>query len=596
MISRLVRIAVIEKDSCKPTKCGGPCRKYCPIVRTGQEAIYFVNEKEPPVINEYLCSGCCICVKKCPFNAISVVNLPDDLEERVFHRYGVNAFKLYGFPALSPGSVTGILGENGIGKSTILKIIGGLIKPNLGRVGEEVSTDEILASLRGNVSFVLIEKIFKGKLKCIYKPQYLDEIPRRIGERKAGEVLEKIDERGIFEKVVEELDLNKVLDNRVDTLSGGELQRLAIGAACMRDGDVYLFDEPSSFLDVKQRLKAADLIISLKEENKVIAVVEHDLTLLDYLADYIIVMYGQPSVYGIVSQVLSARVGINSYLEGYIRQENIRFRKENIRFHTHVRNSEILQIKMFEWPAIEVSLENFRLNAEGGSICVGEVIGIAGPNGIGKTTMLRELLKSFIGSSPMSEGEIIKKIGYKPQYVSGLFRGVVSDILKEAYGGEIPELLQSELIKPLKLDRLSDRLAETLSGGELQALAIAVALLKDSPIYFLDEPCAYLDVEQRLAVIRAIRHTIVAKKSSAFVVEHDIAALDFLSDRLILIEGEPSVFGQASPPMMVAEGMNKLLKYLDVTIRREPENLRPRINKKDSKIDRLQRAQEKYYY
>lgn len=587
---------MIERDSCKPAKCGKPCRKYCPIVRTGQEAIYFVKDDEPPVINEYLCSGCCICVRKCPFNAISVVNLPDELEKKVFHRYGINAFKLYGFPALSPGSVTGILGENGIGKSTVLKIIGGLVKPNLGRVGEEVNTDDVLTALRGNVSFNLVEKIFKGKLKCIYKPQYLDEIPRRIGEKKVGEILEKIDEKKVFDRVVEQLDLKKVLNNRVNTLSGGELQRLAIAAACMREGDVYLFDEPSSFLDVKQRLKAADLIASLKEENKVIVVVEHDLTILDYLADYVVIMYGQPSVYGIVSQVLSARVGINSYLEGYIRQENIRFRKDSIKFHTHVRTEEIPQVKMFEWPTIEVSLGNFRLIAESGSIGVGEVIGIAGPNGIGKTTVLKELLKNFLGDSSIPDEEVIKKIGYKPQYVSGLFKGVVSDILKEAYGGEIPEFLQDELIKPLKLDRLSDRLAETLSGGELQALAICTALLRDSSIYFLDEPCAYLDVEQRLTVIRAIRHTVLAKKSSAFVVEHDIAALDFLSDRLIFIQGEPSVFGQASQPMAVAEGMNSLLKYLDVTVRREPENLRPRINKKDSKTDRLQRAQNKYYY
>lgn len=586
----------MDKDSCRPTKCGKPCRKYCPIVRIGQEAIYFTGDENPPTINEYLCSGCCICVKKCPFNAISVVNLPDELEKKVFHRYEVNAFKLYGFPALSPGAVTGILGENGIGKSTILKIMGWLIKPNLGRVGEEVSADEVLSSLRGNVSFSLVEKIFKGKARCIYKPQYLDEIPRLIGDKRVREVLEKVDEREVFKEVVEKLDLDKVLENRVNALSGGELQRLAIAAAFMRRGDVYLFDEPSSFLDVRQRLKVADLITSLKEDNKIVAVVEHDLTLLDYLADYIVIMYGQPSVYGIVSQVLSARVGINSYLDGYIRQENTRFRKDEIRFHAHAPVEEALSMKMFEWPSIEVSLGGFNLKAKGGSVGVGEVISIAGPNGIGKTTMLKELLKYFTGKQFTSEGELVRNIGYKPQYVSGLFNGVVGDLLKEAYGGDIPEMLESELIKPLKLDRLSDRLAETLSGGELQAFAIAVALLRDSPIYFLDEPCAYLDVEQRLVVIRAIRHTVMSKKASAFVVEHDIAALDFFSDRIILVQGEPSIQGHASTPMRVVEGMNSLLSYLDVTLRREPENLRPRINKKGSKTDRLQRAQSKYYY
>jgi ATP-binding cassette subfamily E protein 1 len=592
----LVRVAVVDRDSCKPTKCGKPCRKYCPIVRIGQEAIYFMEDENPPIVNEYLCSGCCICVKKCPFNAISVVNLPDELEKKVFHRYGVNSFKLYGFPVLSKGAVTGILGENGIGKSTVLKIISGLVKPNLGRVGEEVGASEILSFLRGSVSFNLVEDIFKGKVRCIYKPQYLDDIPRIIGDRSVRETLEKVDEKEVLKEVVEKLGLNSILDNRVSTLSGGELQRLAVAAAFMKKGDVYLFDEPSSFLDVNQRLKVAELITSLKEDGRIVVVVEHDLTLLDYLADYLVIIYGQPSVYGIVSQVLSARVGINSYLDGYIRQENIRFRKDRIRFHVHGLAEESPAMKMFEWPSIEVSLGGFRLKAEKGFIGVGEVVGIAGPNGIGKTTMLKELLKCFTGGESLSDGDLAKRIGYKPQYVSGMFNGVVGDILKEAYGGEVPEVLVSELIKPLKLDRLSERLAETLSGGELQALAIAAALLRDSPIYFIDEPCAYLDVEQRLIVIRAIRHIVMTKKASAFVVEHDIAALDFLSDRLVFIQGEPGVQGYASEPMSVVEGMSSLLKYLDVTLRREPENLRPRINKKGSKTDRLQRAQGKYYY
>ncbi|MEM2576446.1 MAG: 4Fe-4S binding protein, partial [Candidatus Bathyarchaeia archaeon] len=94
----MVRVAVLDKDNCKPKDCGLPCIKYCPKVRDKIEAIKIIQNEEKPVIIESLCSGCGICVKKCPFKVISIVNLPEELEEECSHRYGLNMFKLYRLP------------------------------------------------------------------------------------------------------------------------------------------------------------------------------------------------------------------------------------------------------------------------------------------------------------------------------------------------------------------------------------------------------------------------------------------------------------------------------------------------------------------
>ena len=94
------------------------------------------------------------------------------------------------------------------------------------------------------------------------------------------------------------LELNQVSDRDISLLSGGELQRFAIGVVCVQQADVYMFDEPSSYLDVKQRLAAARTIRNLLRPDDYVIVVEHDLSVLDYLSDFICVLYGRPAVYG----------------------------------------------------------------------------------------------------------------------------------------------------------------------------------------------------------------------------------------------------------------------------------------------------------
>ena len=123
---------------------------------------------------------------------------------------------------------------------------------------------------------------------------------------------------------------------------GGEMQRLATAAVASRDVDFYFFDEPSSYNDVYQRTGVARVIHALANSGKSVMVVEHDLTLLDYLSDYIEVVYGEPAAYGIVSGVLSTKVGINVFLDGYLPSENVRFRDKAFTFDVSTADNDFV--------------------------------------------------------------------------------------------------------------------------------------------------------------------------------------------------------------------------------------------------------------
>src|SRR5665647_1087635 len=138
-----MRIAIVHRERCHPQRCGTECIHYCPRVRTGDETV-IIGESKKAEISEELCVGCGICVKKCPFDALDIISLPEELEVPT-HRYGKNGFALYGLPIPVPGKVTGILGANGIGKSTAVKILSGQLRPNLGNFDSEVAWEEILS-------------------------------------------------------------------------------------------------------------------------------------------------------------------------------------------------------------------------------------------------------------------------------------------------------------------------------------------------------------------------------------------------------------------------------------------------------------------
>jgi len=587
----MVRIAVIDKDSCRPKDCGHPCRKNCPVVRTGREAIYFLNDNEPPIIDEHVCIGCGICVRKCPFHAIYIVNLPDEIEKSAFHRHGKNGFKLYRFPEIRRGSINAIIGQNGMGKSTIAKIISGELIPNLGDPDSTPSLKQVLNKLKGTTSSELLEDIFYKKIRVAFKPQHVDLLPK-VFKGSVSEALSKYKDSYNYEQIVDTLGLNSIMDRKMEQLSGGELQKVAIALTLLKDTEVIVLDEPSSYLDVSQRLIVSKLLHSLKENGKTLIVIEHDLGMLDYLADYVSIIYGEPGVYGIVSRIMHARVGINSYLDGFLKPENIRIRPFEIRFEVRPPPEKRELTIAFSWIKDSVKLNGFTLEVNEGEAYKGEVLGIVGPNGIGKTTFVKSIIERYFGDSS-------QLISYKPQNISGIFSKeiTVKEVLEQKYGSsELPSWIDTELIKPLRLHKIMERTIDTLSGGELQALAVAASLLPEKEFYFIDEPCSFLDVEQRVTVQRMIRRITEARAATTFVVEHDILFIDYVSDRLIVIDGKPGIYGQVNSPKSMKDGMNLFLSKISITFRRDPDTKRPRINKPGSRADIEQRQTGNYYY
>lgn len=557
-----------------------------------EDTITIDSKTKKPILSEELCSGCGICTNRCPFGAVSIINLPEALDDPI-HRYGQNMFELFGLPNIRDGSVVGILGPNGIGKSTIIRMLSGELKPNLGRYDENVPWEEVINYFKGSQLQSYFKKLSNNELKVVHKPQMVDLLPKYV-KGNVKDLMEGVDERGAMDEIMDALELKAILSRNISKLSGGELQRVAIAAAALKDADFYYFDEPTSWLDVRQRLNAVKVVRNLSDSGKSVMVIEHDLAALDAISDYVHILYGQPGAYGVVSHMRGVRVGINTYINGFLREENVRFRKQPIVFDVKPPAQEIEAEILAEYSKLKKSYEGFSLEADEGEIQHDEIITAFGPNGIGKTTFV----KMLAGVTKPDSGKIKKqvKIAYKPQYLVSDFEGTVQELLITTATNYGSNMFKTEIMKPFSLDVLMEKGVAELSGGELQRLSVAVTLSRDAEIYLFDEPTAFLDVEQRLRAAKAIKRVVESRNSAAIIIDHDIVFIDYISDRAMVFNGEAGLSGHASSPTNLRSAMNSFLSSVGITFRRDKETKRPRVNKMGSFLDREQKEKGEYYY
>ena len=583
------RIAIIDNKKLKILSEKKIIQSKCPVNMMGKECMYFEGEKL--LINEDLCTGCGICVKFDNYDSIKIINLVGLKDKEVIHQYGNNGFRIFDLPILKENSITGIIGRNGIGKSTMLKILSNNLRANFGETsfGNESELEEdyfknLIQKYKGSSLQNYFTKLKNKEINVAFKIQQITDIPK-IFKGAVIELLLKVEkDKSKILDISKKLNIDKILDRKIEFLSGGELQRVALCSVILKKDkcNFFIFDEITNYLDIYQRLNSSKLI---REDllDKTIVLIEHDLVILDYLCDYVHLMYGKSSAYGMLTNIKSAKNGINEYLEGYSKEENVRFRDKKISFEKMSINSQEYLDKLIDFEDDTIQKEDFKLDIKKGEIFRGEIIGIIGENALGKTTFVNHLKEKLNIS-----------VSFKKQLIETDDSLVISVL--SSYKNFEDNFYNIYVLKPLGIEKLYEKKLNELSGGELQKFEIVRCLLEDCDLYLFDEPTAFLDVEERLKLSKILKNFFELKKKSALIIDHDLVFIDYLSNNLIVFSGEPSLSGVANSKQNMKDGMNRFLKNLNITFRRDENNKRPRVNKIDSVNDKNQKELGEYYY
>ena len=207
-------------------------------------------------------------------------------------------------------------------------------------------------------------------------------------------------------------------------------------------------------------------------------------------------------------------------MDGHVPTENLRFRDESLTFKLAETADEGLDTdknRLYDYPDMSKSLGDFHLDITRGSFTDSEILVMLGQNGTGKTTFIRMLAGALKADGDEQVPEL--NVSYKPQKIAPKFEGSVRLLLlKKIKAMFMHPQFQTDVVKPLQIEKIIDQQVTTLSGGELQRVAIVLCLGTPADIYLIDEPSAYLDSEQRIIAAKVIKKYVTNSFMKIFAI------------------------------------------------------------------------------
>lgn len=435
-----------------------------------------------------------------------------------------------------------LCGESGCGKTTVTKLVNGLI-PHFTKVdhmeGGVTVADQPVTDLEVYELAKLVGSVFQNPKSQFFHLDTDGEL--EFGLENQGVAPEEI--RRAVERTVTQLGIESLMGRNVFALSGGEKQMLAFASVYAMNPKIYMLDEPTANLDEDAIRKLREQIILLKKQGKTVVIAEHRLFFLaDIIDRAVYIRNGEIKriFSGEEFQALSDKERISMGLRTIHQTElrlkpagNIEPTGSDADFGLCVR---ALSCGYKKSPAV---FENLSFTAY-----PGEVLGITGHNGVGKSTLIRclcGLLKEKGGSITLNGRGLKPKQRQKACYL--VMQEVNHQLFSDTVFGECEQLGTADpeeirrVLKHFDLDAYEDVHPMALSGGQKQRLVVATAVLSGREVLIFDEPTSGLDYRHMMEVCR-ITKQLAKDGRIVLVVSHDKEFMQEACDRLLTLGGE----------------------------------------------------------